>query len=161
MRVPRRPRRAVPRAEEGRRLPLRDHRPGDDPVPRWRSGRPDAILYVVDHRQSLHFEQLFETAKLWGYDHLELTHVAFGTVLGEDGKPYKTRSGSAVGLMGLLDEAVDRAMRDRREEPDPRNVRGRAGARSPSGSASARSSTPTSPTTARATTRSATTRCSR
>ncbi|TWT99290.1 Arginine--tRNA ligase [Botrimarina colliarenosi] len=69
---------------------------------------PDAVLYVVDHRQSLHFEQLFATAKLWGYDQ-ELTHVSFGTVLGEDGKPYKTRSGSAVGLMGLLDEAVDRA----------------------------------------------------
>ena len=75
-------------------------------VERW---RPDAILYVVDHRQSLHFEQLFATARLWGYDEVELTHVAFGTVLGEDGKPYKTRSGAAVGLMGLLDEAVERA----------------------------------------------------
>lgn len=70
---------------------------------------PDAALYVVDHRQSIHFEQLFATAAKWGYDDVELTHVAFGTVLGEDGKPYKTRSGSAVGLMGLLDEAVDRA----------------------------------------------------
>lgn len=70
---------------------------------------PDAILYVVDHRQSLHFEQLFATARLWGYDKVELEHVAFGTVLGEDGKPYKTRSGSAVGLEGLLDEAVERA----------------------------------------------------
>ncbi len=72
--------------------------------------KPDAVLYVVDHRQSLHFEQLFETAKLWGFESLELTHVEFGTVLGDDGKPYKTRSGSAVGLMGLLDEAVTRAM---------------------------------------------------
>lgn len=76
--------------------------------------KPDAALYVVDHRQSIHFEQLFATAELWfseleGYDATELTHVAFGTVLGEDGKPYKTRSGSAVGLMGLLDEAVNRA----------------------------------------------------
>ncbi|MEQ8848367.1 arginine--tRNA ligase [Botrimarina sp.] len=71
--------------------------------------KPDAVLYVVDHRQSLHFEQLFATAAKWGYDELELTHVAFGTVLGEDGRPYKTRSGAAVGLMGLLDEAVDRA----------------------------------------------------
>ncbi|MEN0112133.1 MAG: arginine--tRNA ligase, partial [Planctomycetota bacterium] len=70
---------------------------------------PDAILYVVDHRQSLHFEQLFATTRLMGHDTLELQHVSFGTVLGEDGKPYKTRSGSAVGLMGLLDEAVDRA----------------------------------------------------
>lgn len=83
---------------------------------RMEEWKPDAMLYVVDHRQSLHFEQLFETAKLWfqgeggGDENLELTHVAFGTVLGEDGKPYKTRSGSAVGLMGLLDEAVERAM---------------------------------------------------
>lgn len=71
--------------------------------------KPDAALYVVDHRQSIHFEQLFATAAAWGFDDVELTHVAFGTVLGEDGKPYKTRSGSAIGLMGLLDEAVDRA----------------------------------------------------
>ncbi|TWT47789.1 arginine--tRNA ligase [Botrimarina hoheduenensis] len=70
---------------------------------------PDAVLYVVDHRQSLHFEQLFATARQIGYDDLELQHISFGTVLGEDGKPYKTRSGSAVGLMGLLDEAVERA----------------------------------------------------
>ncbi|MEO1498186.1 MAG: arginine--tRNA ligase [Planctomycetota bacterium] len=76
---------------------------------RMEEWRPDAILYVVDHRQSFHFEQLFATAKLLGYDDLELQHISFGTVLGEDGKPYKTRSGSAVGLMGLLDEAVDRA----------------------------------------------------
>lgn len=77
----------------------------------WRveEWQPDAILYVVDHRQSLHFEQLFATARLWGIDNVELTHVSFGTVLGEDGKPYKTRSGAAVGLMGLLDEAVERA----------------------------------------------------
>ncbi len=70
---------------------------------------PDAILYVVDHRQSLHFEQLFATARLWGYDRIELEHISFGTVLGEDGRPYKTRSGTAVGLDGLLDEAVERA----------------------------------------------------
>lgn len=76
---------------------------------RMKEWQPDAILYVVDHRQSLHFEHLFATAKKCGYDDLELTHVSFGTVLGEDGKPYKTRSGTAVGLMGLLDEAVDRA----------------------------------------------------
>ena len=78
---------------------------------------PDAILYVVDHRQSLHFEQLFETVRLWGYDEVELQHVSFGTVLGEDGKPYKTRSGSAVGLTGLLDEAVDRARAIADESP--------------------------------------------
>ncbi|MGL4514080.1 MAG: arginine--tRNA ligase [Lacipirellulaceae bacterium] len=79
---------------------------------RLETWKPDAILYVVDHRQSLHFEQLFAASALWleGNDaRVELTHVSFGTVLGEDGKPYKTRSGAAVGLMGLLDEAVERA----------------------------------------------------
>jgi arginyl-tRNA synthetase len=71
--------------------------------------RPDAILYVVDHRQSLHFEQLFAAARLWGYRDVELAHLAFGTVLGDDGRPFKTRSGTSVGLAGLLDEAVERA----------------------------------------------------
>ncbi len=70
---------------------------------------PDAILYVVDHRQSLHFEHLFATAGQFGYEDLELTHVSFGTVLGGDGRPFKTRSGDTVGLEGLLDEAVRRA----------------------------------------------------
>jgi arginyl-tRNA synthetase len=76
---------------------------------RMNEWRPDAILYVVDHRQSLHFEQLFAAARLWGYEHVELQHIAFGTVLGDDGKPFKTRSGTSVGLSGLLDEAVERA----------------------------------------------------
>jgi arginyl-tRNA synthetase len=76
---------------------------------RMREWRPDAILYVVDHRQSQHFGQLFATAKMWGYRDVELQHISFGTVLGDDGKPFKTRSGSSVGLMGLLDEAVSRA----------------------------------------------------
>jgi arginyl-tRNA synthetase len=71
--------------------------------------QPDGILYVVDHRQSLHFEQLFAAARLWGYRDVELQHVAFGTVLGDDGRPFKTRTGQSVGLASLLDEAVDRA----------------------------------------------------
>ncbi len=70
----------------------------------------DAILYVVDHRQHQHFEKLFDAARLWGYDGAELTHVSFGTVLGDDGKPFKTRSGDTVGLSGLLDEAESRAL---------------------------------------------------
>ena len=69
-----------------------------------------AILYVVDHRQHQHFEKLFDAAKLWGYGDTELTHVSFGTVLGDDGKPFKTRSGDTVGLEGLLDEAESRAL---------------------------------------------------
>ncbi len=70
---------------------------------------PAAILYVVDRRQSLHFTQLFTVARLWGYPEVELQHIEFGTVLGEDGRPFKTRSGASVGLAGLLDEAVERA----------------------------------------------------
>jgi len=73
---------------------------------RW---KPDAMLYVVDHRQSLHFEHLFAAAKLWGFNACDFRHVSFGTVLGKDGRPYKTRSGDATGLKSLLDEAVERA----------------------------------------------------
>ncbi|MDR2117182.1 MAG: arginine--tRNA ligase [Planctomycetaceae bacterium] len=72
--------------------------------------KPDAILYVVDFRQSLHFEHLFKTVRLAGIEKIELTHIKFGTVLGEDGKPFKTRSGDTVGLNGLLNEAEKRAL---------------------------------------------------
>lgn len=79
---------------------------------RMETWHPDAILYVVDHRQSLHFEQLFATARLWKpeYANVEFKHVSFGTVLGNDGKPFKTRSGDTVGLDSLLDEGVSRAL---------------------------------------------------
>ncbi len=73
---------------------------------RW---KPAAILYVVDHRQSEHFAKLFAVARLWGYTDVDLRHISFGTVLGEDGRPYRTRSGDVVGLEGLLDEAIRRA----------------------------------------------------
>jgi len=81
---------------------------------RWRleNWRPDRILYVVDHRQSEHFEQVFEAARRWGLpgiEGVELVHVGFGTVLGEDGRPFKTRAGDTVGLEALLDEGVERA----------------------------------------------------
>lgn len=69
----------------------------------------DTMLYVVDIRQSEHFEMLFKTARQWGYDKTEFRHISFGTVLGKDNKPYKTRSGGTVGLVGLLDEAASRA----------------------------------------------------
>jgi len=68
------------------------------------------------------FKQLFETVRLWGYDKVQLEHVSFGTVLGEDGRPYKTRSGTAVGLTGLLDEAVDRALKIVCDNDDARDV---------------------------------------
>lgn len=76
---------------------------------RMKTWNPDAILYVVDHRQSEHFEKLFAAARQWGCAAVELRHISFGTVMGEDGKPYKTRSGDTVGLEGLLDEAVAKA----------------------------------------------------
>ena len=76
---------------------------------RMQEWKPDAIVYVVDHRQGEHFEKFFAAAKLCGYPDVELCHVSFGTVLGDDGKPFKTRSGDTVGLDALLDEAVQRA----------------------------------------------------
>ena len=76
---------------------------------RMESWRPQTILYVVDHRQSEHFEKLFAVGRKWGFDGVELQHVKFGTVMGSDGRPYKTREGTAAGLESLLDEAVSRA----------------------------------------------------
>lgn len=73
----------------------------------------DAILYVVGAPQSDHFEQLFLTAEKWfrakGYRLPKLVHVAFGTVLGEDGKAIKTRDGEPVKLRQLFNEAIERA----------------------------------------------------
>jgi arginyl-tRNA synthetase len=67
------------------------------------------FLYVVDARQAEHFRMLFATARLWGYDQLDLRHVSFGTILGEDKRPFRTRSGDTVGLESLLNESVTRA----------------------------------------------------
>ncbi|MGE4096248.1 MAG: arginine--tRNA ligase, partial [Candidatus Binatia bacterium] len=69
---------------------------------------PDRIIYVVDSRQQLHFRQLFAAARRWGYD-LALEHIGFGTILGDDGKPIKTREGEPIKLEALLDEAEERA----------------------------------------------------
>ena len=76
---------------------------------RMETWKPDTILYVVDFRQSLHFQQLFAVARKLGFDQVKLVHVSFGTVLGEDGRPFRTREGDTVGLESLLDEAVRRA----------------------------------------------------
>jgi arginyl-tRNA synthetase len=69
------------------------------------------ILYVVDARQALHFRMVFETARRAGYlpDTVQAVHVSFGSVLGPDGRPFKTRAGDSVQLISLLTEAVDRA----------------------------------------------------
>ncbi|MHC4602573.1 MAG: arginine--tRNA ligase [Planctomycetota bacterium] len=73
--------------------------------------KADRIIYVTDTRQKLHFEMLFATARMakWVNDDIELSHVMFGSVLGEDGAPLKTRSGENVKLKELLEEAVERA----------------------------------------------------
>jgi arginyl-tRNA synthetase len=78
---------------------------------RIRDLKADRILYVVDSRQSLHFRLIFEAARRAGWltEGIEATHVAYGTVLGPDGRPFKTRSGGTVRLMDLLDSAVERA----------------------------------------------------
>ncbi|MFH1924127.1 MAG: arginine--tRNA ligase, partial [Planctomycetota bacterium] len=76
---------------------------------RMETWRPDAILYVVGQPQSLHFQQLFAAARLMGHDRVQLDHVSFGSVLGEDGRPFRTRAGDTVDLESLLDEAVRRA----------------------------------------------------
>jgi arginyl-tRNA synthetase len=71
----------------------------------------DRVLYLTDARQKLHFEMLFAVVRMagWVNDKVELAHVMFGSVMGEDGKPFKTRSGESVKLAELLDEAVTRA----------------------------------------------------
>jgi arginyl-tRNA synthetase len=72
--------------------------------------KADRIIYVTDARQQLHFEMVFAVARMadWAKN-TELVHVIFGSVLGEDGKPLKTREGENVKLKELLDEAVERA----------------------------------------------------
>ncbi|GAX36001.1 arginine--tRNA ligase [Nodularia sp. NIES-3585] len=72
------------------------------------------IIYVTDSGQSNHFAQFFQVARKAGWvpDDVELVHVPFGLVLGEDGKKFKTRSGDTVRLRDLLDEAVIRARAD-------------------------------------------------
>lgn len=76
---------------------------------RMEEWNPDAILYVVGHPQGLHFRHLFAAARLMGYQDVDLRHIAFGTVLGSDNRPFRTRAGDTVGLESLLDEAVRRA----------------------------------------------------
>ncbi len=80
-----------------------------------------SLLYVVDVRQSLHFKMVFETARRAGWlnDDVTAYQLAFGTILGKDGKPFKTREGVSVKLEDLLDEAVQRAttvVRDKAEK---------------------------------------------
>ncbi|MEU3689346.1 arginine--tRNA ligase [Streptomyces narbonensis] len=87
---------------------------------RVRNLKATSLLYVVDARQSLHFKMVFETARRAGWlnDDVKAVQLAFGTVLGKDGKPFKTREGETVRLVDLLDEAVDRATAVVREKAE-------------------------------------------
>ena len=78
---------------------------------RLQTWNPDEIVYVTDGRQQLHFRQLFAAFRRWQPDgKVKLAHVWFGSILGEDGKPFKTREGGTVKLADLLDEAEERAL---------------------------------------------------
>ena len=93
---------------------------------RLETWKPDEIVYVTDGRQQLHFQQVFAAFRRWkavecavpAQDRvrtrdaaLKLSHVWFGSILSEDGKPFKTRSGETVKLADLLDEAEERALK--------------------------------------------------
>jgi arginyl-tRNA synthetase len=101
---------------------------------RLETWRPDEIIYVTDGRQQLHFQQVFAAFRKWqsvlsearaprdperrgrrgtppSENEVKLAHVWFGSILGEDGKPFKTRSGETVKLADLLDEAEERALK--------------------------------------------------
>jgi arginyl-tRNA synthetase len=67
---------------------------------------PDAMLYAVDFRQALHFKTFFAQARRWGYSAVEFQHISFGSVLGEDKKPFGVRKGGAPELEVLIDDAV-------------------------------------------------------
>jgi arginyl-tRNA synthetase len=75
---------------------------------RMQKWNPDGIWYVVGAPQQLHFRQLFGAARRLGYQ-VDLEHIAFGSILGEDRKLMRTRSGESVPLRELLQEAIDRA----------------------------------------------------
>ncbi|KAB2675442.1 MAG: arginine--tRNA ligase [Verrucomicrobia bacterium] len=89
---------------------------------RIRTWAPSEIVYVTDGRQQLHFQQVFAAFRRWkprDAASVRLAHVWFGSILGDDGKPFKTRSGETVKLGALLDEAEERALAVVREKrPD-------------------------------------------
>ena len=81
---------------------------------RMKNWSPHEILYVVDDRQAPHFKKLFLAFARWqpgAAKRVKLVHVGFGKIMGEDGKPFKTRSGDTVKLGELLDEAEERALK--------------------------------------------------
>ena len=75
---------------------------------RIREWKADEIWYVVGAPQTLHFQQVFAATRKRGHI-ARMSHIAFGSILGSDGKMFKTRSGESVGLIEVLDEAIERA----------------------------------------------------
>lgn len=92
--------------------------------------KADRIIIVTDAGQSLHFEMLFKAAQIAGYldpQRVRVDHVAFGVVLGPDGKKFKTRSGETERLLDLLTKAIDHAHRilvERQVELSPAELEG-------------------------------------
>ena len=78
---------------------------------------PKYILYVVDARQSLHFEQVFRTCKKIGWKN-NFEHISFGTINGSDGKPFKTRSGETLKLDELIKMTKETFIQKREENAD-------------------------------------------
>ena len=91
---------------------------------RMETWKPDAMLYVVDARQALHFKTLFANARRWGYEGVEFEHVQFGSILGKDKRPLKTRDGGTIELDSLLDEAMLRAKQKYEANSSERRERG-------------------------------------
>jgi arginyl-tRNA synthetase len=85
----------------------------------------DRLLYFIDARQSLHMQQVFTVARKANFvsDTINLEHHAFGTMMGSDGKPFKTRSGGTVKLAELLEEAIERAEALVRKRTEERGVK--------------------------------------
>lgn len=84
--------------------------------------KADEIIYVVDKRQSLHFEQVFEAAEKLGLaPHTTLQHIGFGTVNGADGKPFKTRDGGVMNLEDLIALSKNKV---RESMPDAKDLEG-------------------------------------
>jgi len=79
---------------------------------RLKNWQPDEVVYVTDGRQQLHFQQFFMIFRRWHTEtEMKLAHVWFGSILGEDGKPFRTRAGETIRLSDLLDEAQERALK--------------------------------------------------
>ncbi len=79
---------------------------------RLETWHPNEIVYVTGAPQQLHFQQIFAVFERWHPEaKIKLAHVWFGSILGEDGKPFKTRSGETIKLADLLDEAEERALK--------------------------------------------------